>query len=482
MRNAYLYRYVAWASVLMGLTGPEIHCAPAAEYRVAGADEIAHLGTTLRPGDVLVMADGTWKDQAIDFQAQGTAEKPITLRAETPGKVILTGQSALKIDGEHLVVSGLSFNNATSAGDTVRLAGRHCRLTETAIVGCTSKFFAHLFGAENRLDHCYLADKTSDSPTLQIEAEGEPNHHRIDHNHFGPRPPLGRNGGETIRVGYSGQSMRESATLVERNLFDRCDGELEIISSKSCGNIYRANTFLDCAGMFTLRHGNRCLVEGNFFQGHHKRGSGGIRVIGEDHIVVNNYVDGVQQGGFRITAGIPDSPLDGYYRARNVLIAFNTVVDSLGPAIELDAGFGSSRRSLRPENITIANNLFSLPEGGVLLKGTEGDGFRWMGNLVSLAPDTPQHSGLRRVELQLSRAQDGLWRPLADSPARGAAEGIFASIATDIDGQTRAGRLDSGCDQAADGPVTNRPLTAADVGASWRERGAGSASGRLPRG
>ena len=44
---------------------------------------------------------------------------------------------------------------------------------------------------------------------------------------------------------------------MEQNFFDRCDGELEIISSKSCDNIYRGNTFLNCAGMLTLRHGNR---------------------------------------------------------------------------------------------------------------------------------------------------------------------------------------------------------------------------------
>src|SRR5205823_7447134 len=139
----------------------------------------------------------------------------------------------------------------------IALKGNQCRLTESAVVVGTHKFFVHLYGADNRMDHCYLAGKTSESPTLQIEAEGQPNYHRIDHNHFGPRPPLGRNGGETMRVGYSGQSMRNSGTLVESNLFDRCDGEIEIISSKSCGNIYRFNTFLDCAGMLTLRHGNR---------------------------------------------------------------------------------------------------------------------------------------------------------------------------------------------------------------------------------
>jgi poly(beta-D-mannuronate) lyase len=467
-------RFSAWRWILAGLSVAGVLGLPspasAAEHRVSSAEEIGRLAATLRPGDVLVMADGPWKDQEVVFRGKGTPEAPITLRAETPGRVILSGRSSLAIDGEHLVVGGLSLAGVTSPGDALKLSGRHCRLTDTAIVDSTPKFYVHVSGTANRLDHCYLAGKTSDSPTLQVEAEGQPNRHRIDHNHFGPRPPLGRNGGETIRVGYSGQSMSDSGTLVERNLFDRCDGEIEIISNKSCGNAYRFNTFLDCAGMLTLRHGNRCLVEGNFFLGHHKRGSGGIRVIGVDHAIINNYIEGVDKGGFWVTSGIPDSPLNGYYRARNVLIAFNTVVDSSGPYVELDAGFGSSRRSLRPEDITIANNVFALPADGVLLKGTEGEGFHWTGNIASPAPRAPEHAGIRRVDPRLGRAEDGLWRPKADSPVREGAHSDFAMSMIDIDGQKRTGRYDIGCDQITEGPITNRPLKAADVGTSWMGR------------
>jgi poly(beta-D-mannuronate) lyase len=443
----------------------------AAEFRANSAAEITRVTNELRPGDVLVMTDGNWKDQAVVFRARGTAEKPITLRAGTAGKVLLVGKSSLLIDGEYLVVSGLSLKEGQGTGDGVKLAGHHCRLTDTAVVGGACKFFVHLFGTDNRMDHCYLAGKTNDSPTMQVESEGVPNRHRIDHNHFGPRPPLGRNGGETIRVGYSHQSMSNSATLVEQNLFDRCDGELEIISNKSCENVYRGNTFLDCAGMFTLRHGNRCVVEGNFFLGHHKRGSGGIRVIGEGHVIANNYIDGVEQGGIRLTAGIPNSPLVGYFQARDCLVAFNTIVDSRGPLLELDAGIGSSGRTLRPENITLANNLLS-PSDGPLLKGMEGVGFKWIGNLATTPVGKPafDHPGIKSTNAKLARAANGLWRPAADSPVRGAAEGRFASITTDMDGQPRAERPDVGADQLSEAPVTSRPLSASDVGPSWLNR------------
>lgn len=444
----------------------------AAEHQVASAAEVARLMSNVHPGDTLVMSNGVWTDQAIVFRSKGTAEKPVTLRAQSPGQVTLTGKSSLLIEGEHLVVSGLLWRDGQSTGDGVRIAGRHCRLTDTAMVGGRHKFFVHLFGTSNRLDHCYLADKASDSPTLQVEVESTPNHHRIDHNHFGPRPPLGRNGGETIRVGYSHQSMSNSATVVEHNLFERCDGEIEIISNKSCENLYRFNTFLDCAGMVTLRHGNRCVVEGNFFLGHHRRGSGGIRIIGEDHLIINNYIDGVEEGAFWITAGIPNSPLVGYFQARNCVIAFNTVADSRAPSVRLDAGLGTSGRSLLPENITLANNVFSGQQGDDVFRGTEGKGFKWMGNFMSASSATPEliRAGVTPTDLKMERSTraDGLWRPATNSPVRRSAAGDFPNVTTDIDGQRRDKPGDAGCDESSDGPVINRPLGAADVGPAWR--------------
>jgi len=178
-------------------------------------------------------------------------------------------------------------------------------------------------------------------------------------------------------------------------------------------------------------------------------------------------MEAINNGAFWITAGIPDSPLNGYYCARRATIAFNTVVDSRGPCLELDAGFGSSKRSLRPENITIANNICSPGEGGTLLKGTEGEGFKWLGNL-STAP--VEHAGIKVADPKLEKSKDGLLRPAADGPAHAAAEGEFPDVKTDIDGQPRPARADIGCDQASDAPITHRPLTAADVGPSWMDR------------
>src|SRR5207244_1424879 len=131
--------------------------------------------------------------------------------------------------------SGLSFPDSNSKDDVIQIKGSGNRVTDCAVVAPhRAGVFVHFMtGQHNRLDHCYFEGHDPEGVRLQVEVEDTPNEDRIDHNHFGPRPPLGRNGGETIRIGYSYQQTKNSRTIVEHNLFERCDGEIEVISSKS---------------------------------------------------------------------------------------------------------------------------------------------------------------------------------------------------------------------------------------------------------
>lgn len=65
-------------------------------------DQAAYAAAVKRaaPGDRILLADGEWRDFQIVFSGEGTADKPITLAAQTPGKVIISGQSNLRIGGE----------------------------------------------------------------------------------------------------------------------------------------------------------------------------------------------------------------------------------------------------------------------------------------------------------------------------------------------------------------------------------------------
>jgi hypothetical protein len=75
------------------------------------------------------------------------------------------------------------------------------------------------------------------------------------------------NGLESIRIGDSKTSFTDAHCVIAFNRFEDCDGEIEIISNKSCHNSYLHNTFYNCDGGLTLRHGNHTLCDGNYFDG-----------------------------------------------------------------------------------------------------------------------------------------------------------------------------------------------------------------------
>ena len=58
---------------------------------VSNAFEIAAAMNTAQPGDSLIMRQGVWTDQRIIFEGNGEENKPIVLKAERPGFVILNG-------------------------------------------------------------------------------------------------------------------------------------------------------------------------------------------------------------------------------------------------------------------------------------------------------------------------------------------------------------------------------------------------------
>src|SRR5678815_2254228 len=92
-------------------------CVSAADIKVSSAADLAAALPDVKAGDTLVMVDGAWFNQALVFKAAGTQAQPITLRPQTPGKVVLYGKSSLKIDGQYLVVSGLLFKDGLGGGD-----------------------------------------------------------------------------------------------------------------------------------------------------------------------------------------------------------------------------------------------------------------------------------------------------------------------------------------------------------------------------
>ncbi|MDA7640940.1 hypothetical protein N8787_04805, partial [Opitutaceae bacterium] len=438
------------------------------------------------PGDEIVIADGEYADWVIDFQGSGVEVAPITLRAETPGEVIFTGESRMEIGGDWLVVDGFAYVGEYSGNDDELIQFRadghanDCRLTNVSIIDYipgerVKTVYVAMYGKRNRVDNCYFSGHNVPGVTLVVWPDGTPNFHRIDHNHFANRIDGGENGWETIRIGTSDVSMSSSMTTVEYNLFTRIDGEIEIISNKTGDNVYRYNTFLESRGTLTLRHGDRCLVEGNYFLGGFFSETGGVRVIGRDHIVINNYFEGTtarDDAAITVYAGVPDSPLNEYFSADRAVIAFNTFYNNTGPAIEIAAGFGERDRTVLPTGIVIANNVLDAgtQTGGTFVIGENAADQTWAGNIIfSREMGGSVTTGFTVADPMLSLdAVAGIVRPAANSPVIGASSDVFDEVDIDIDGQDRDASPDVGADESSESPIVMAgPLTTVDTGPSY---------------
>ena len=400
--------------------------------------EFTAASRNLKPGDVLVLANGEWKDFQIVFTGQGQANAPIVLTAETPGQVILTGQSNLRMAGQHLVVQSLVFRNGWSpTGEVVSFRRtRTDRATNSRVTGVVIDSFnkpdraesdnwVALYGHHNRFDHGHLVGKTNAGTTLVVvrdEEQGLANHHLIDHNYFGPRPPLGSNGGETMRIGTSHDAESDSFTTVENNWFERADGEVEIISNKSGANTYRGNVFFESQGALTLRHGDGNTVENNVFIGNGVPNTGGVRVINRNQTVRNNYMEGLRGEGFAsaltVMYGVPSSPANRYVQVTNAVIENNTIVDA--HSVFFGAGM-DEERSAAPVGSRFANNLIVNRDGR--------DPVRVLGDLSGLAMSGNVQSP--RATARLPGAFVGRELAVARGPSRlfvaEGAEGVGAS-------------------------------------------------------
>ncbi|WP_447763264.1 chondroitinase-B domain-containing protein [Sphingopyxis panaciterrae] len=418
------------AVLTMAMLVSVAHPALARDMLVTDQAQYRAAAKKAQPGDSIILANGEWRDFQIVFSGTGTTDKPIILTAQTKGKVALTGQSNLRLGGRHLVVSGLVFTRGSSPTDQVisfrrdsKTLAQDSRVTEVVIDGYSKPdrraedIWVALYGTGNRVDHSHFEGKTNTGVTVAvIRRAGDPldNRHRIDHNYFGPRPPLGSNGGETIRIGTSEESLSDSHTIVERNIFDRTSGEVEIVSVKSGGNIVRENLVLSSQGAFVLRHGNGNLVERNIFLGNHVPDSGGVRVINRDQIIRGNYFEGLAGKDFKsaisVMNGVPNSVINRYHQVKGARIEGNSIIDSA--RITLAAG-ADAERSAPPIDSRFDHNLVAGTKGAdpFLAEGEIG-GIAFAGNVEAKVANPLIAKGVEQREVKLERAANGLLYPI----------------------------------------------------------------------
>lgn len=351
-------------------------------YTVTSVDELKALGT-LKPGATVVWKDGEYDSQAIRLTGAGSAEEPIVFRAETPGGVRFTGASTLRIDGSHLHISGFEWTNPIPDGEHLicfESGSEACRLEECVIdgSGCpvdaeTGSKWVSLYGTGHVVTHCSFEEKRNMGALCVIWLEeGITANHTISYNRFS-RPETiydetgePANEQETIRIGDSAHSMQEACCTIEHNYFYRCNGEAqEIVSNKSCRNTYRGNGFFESRGTLTLRQGNDCTVSGNCFLGNDIEDTGGVRIIGERHIVERNHFERLNSVGYKaalcLVRGEENASLSGYAQVRGAVVRDNTFVDC---NLAMHVNYGSGSKMVLPVVDTrIEGNTLVVPEG-----------------------------------------------------------------------------------------------------------------------
>ncbi len=460
------------------------------EHRVNSASAVQKLlgDGKVGPGDVIVWEDGEYANQHVKLVGvAGEEGAEITLRAETPGGVRFTGSSQMDIGESWWVIEGFYWDGGTGTSDHVefRRSGaqsgfpentviRNCAFNNLETEGDSKSRWIVMYGRNNVVENCSFLNKESTGACILVELRyqnGTTAGHIIRNNYFYNFPSKdGRtNAGdsEAIRIGVSEFQNEDASVLVEGNYFVETDGENEIITNKSRNNRYLRNTFRRSRGSLVLRHGAGAWVEGNFFLGEGKAKTGGIRITDSDHVIINNYMEGLRNAGDIWNNGITfvagntasGGTSSNYQYVENVLVAFNTIYDSDDPFF-----FNDDRGSRKAKGI-VANNLVSSSRGQLIGGATsQASDLVWAGNIMGGAAVGISNSGITEAEVSMA-ATSGIHHPTSGSAAEDAAVGDYPEVTADVHGRPRplAGK-DVGAHESTDAPMLYVPIVDADVG------------------
>lgn len=314
--------------------------------RTVEVSSVSALETALssaKAGDCILLKSGTYSSFNKRIDASGTEQNPIIILSEVDGGAVLSGSTYFDFRGNNVIVSGLKFANGSPANSkgAVSFMGDNCRLTNV----CFDNFYesgtnikwVSLSGKRAEVDHNEFVGKACQGALLTIWREDDSaQFHHIHHNLFKDFPAGDANGFESIRLGDSTESQSDAYCLVEDNVFSACNGEIEIISVKSGRNMIRNNTFIECQGHLTFRHGKNNYAYGNAFLCNQVSNTGGIRAYDGGHVIKNNYVYGQKstsntRAAFLLHSGenkVGEIPaVSAGWTAYNCLLENNTAVN-----------------------------------------------------------------------------------------------------------------------------------------------------------
>jgi hypothetical protein len=421
---------------------------------VVGVSNVSSLQAaidTARPGQRIVLAEGVHAaDKPVKITRSG-----ITVAAQSVGGTVFTRGGFELGAVRDVTIEGFVFNGTSTM--SVPAEAQATRITRNTYNGNKDGASLSVSADDVQVDHNTFQNRNNEGVYLQITGPGSEiaKRTRIHHNYFYNHQFTGTNGGESIRLGYSHKQSKSANAIVEYNLFEKADGDAEAISIKSSDNTVRFNTIRNSKGYIVLRHGNRTTVEGNLLF------NSGIRFHGNDHKVINNYVESTKDRAIVFGSGseADSGPTSKEHdRPDRVTVAFNTLIGT-GAVVDSDGG------DFKAKDCVLANNVIRGSSGGVVSMHS-GSVVKYEGNVIwgGTGGNMPA-SGYKSVDPKLVKDANGLFRLASSSPAINASAGIYSYVTRDFDLQARSGKPDVGADEYSPS-ATRRPLTKADVGVS----------------
>ena len=454
------------------------------------------------PGDEVVVKNGEYPDVNFSCTVQGSASDPIIIRPESPGGVKFTGISGFEFSGQYFEIRDFYFfraqHNMTLHSSLVRfpleITASDCDIRHNVFYQCgrVDNPFATIIhlksGAQrNRITYNTMIDSVSIGITINHK-DGDDNNEDniIEHNAFYDIADVTDvhgtdNGMETIGIGNEYSTTPSNGTIVRYNYIENYTGDRqEIMTVKTGGTNVSFNTFMNCNALLSLRFGNDCHVEGNFFFNTTPPGTlsdnGGIRIQNANHKILNNYMVGMEKAGiWMMTATRPitmQGPVIG------VTLINNTVLYSAVDGINI-GGLRSFQDDdefeifLPPQDTKIYNNLIVQNDGTAInvyngVDTTYFTNYEW---LQGSAVQGETGSGINthvNPELQVA---GGFERPTnSELISLGTNAPTGVDLTYDMDRQKRDGDPDIGADEGLGGSGTPNPpsyVNGADTGAGW---------------
>lgn len=323
-----------------------------------------------------------------DLEIVTVKANDITIRAEQPGSVWLTGLAQLRLEGNNITVDGLVF---TEGGPAERFGGVRMMGNNNTLQNSTFYYFNHayeyqpderrseypkylwvsLWGKDGKVINNRFEGKQKRGTLIGVQKDDTPDNHLIANNIFLDQKPnqfnefdikeairYNGNSWEAIRIGDSKSSQWASNSKFTNNLMIDMDGERELISIKSGGNEISGNTIFESASLISLRHGKANVVKDNVILGNEKLLTGGMRIYDEDHVIENNYITGTRGR---------DGKIEGNADLRGGIVINTGIIDvANGEKLNQAVKGKELNKQWTPKNITIRNNTLVDTEWGIV--------------------------------------------------------------------------------------------------------------------